>query len=192
MPRLARFNWYQDEIIPRAGELWQFQVKLKQPRGSANPVGFDFAAWQFVRGIDVSGYIRNSVLNTKIGSASGLSVNSWRSALASAIDQSCGSCEHRGLIKALALGFRGDIPKPEKGLLQSTGTAHLLAISGLHIGMVALIFYGIGRYCWRLVLYRTGLNRAQTASLLALGAALSYAALAGFNRLHRYWRLALL
>ena len=181
MPRRARFNWYQDKIIPRAGELWQFQVKLKQPRGSANPVGFDFAAWQFVRGIDVSGYIRNSVLNTKIRSASGLSVNYWRTALASAIDRSCASCEHRGLIKALALGFRGDIPKPEKRLLQSTGTAHLLAISGLHIGMVALIFYGLGRYCWRLGLYRTGLNRAQTASLLALGAALSYAALAGFS-----------
>ena len=43
MPRLARLNWYQDEVIPRAGELWQFQVKLKQPRGRANPAGFDFA-----------------------------------------------------------------------------------------------------------------------------------------------------
>ena len=180
-PRLARFNWYQDKITPRAGELWQFQVKLKQPRGTANPAGFDFAAWQFVRGIDVGGYIRDSALNMKIRSASVFSVNYWRTELASAIDRDCGNCEHRGLIKALALGFRGDIGNSEKNLLQSSGTAHLLAISGLHIGMVALIFYRLGRYCWRLGLYRTGLNRLQTASLLALGAAFSYAALAGFS-----------
>ena len=181
IPRLARFNWYQDQVTPRAGELWQFQVKLKQPRGRANPAGFDFAAWQFVKGIDVNGYIRNSVLNTKIRSASVVSVNYWRMALASAIDRNCSSCEHRGLIKALALGFRGDINDSQKRLLQSSGTAHLLAISGLHIGMVALLFYGLGRCCWRLGLYRTDLSRAQTASLFALGAALSYAALAGFS-----------
>jgi competence protein ComEC len=181
IPRLARFNWYQDQVTPRAGELWQFQVKLKQPRGRANPAGFDFAAWQFVRGIDVTGYIRDSVINTKIRSTSVISVNYWRTALASAIDRNCSSCEHRGLIKALALGFRGDINDSQKRLLQSSGTAHLLAISGLHIGMVAILFYGLGRCCWRLGLYRTDLSRAQTASLFALGAALSYAALAGFS-----------
>ena len=181
MPRLARFNWYQDKVTPRAGELWQFQVKLKQPRGLANPAGFDFVAWQFVRGVDVTGYIRDSALNTKILPASVLSVDYWRTALASVIDRDCANCAHRGLIKALALGFRGDIGDPEKHLLQSSGTAHLLAISGLHIGMVALLFYALGRCCWRLGLYRSGLNRAQTASLFALGAALSYAALAGFS-----------
>ena len=181
MPRLARFNWYQDKVVPRAGELWQFEVKLKQPRGKANPAGFDFAAWQFVSGIDATGYIRDSTRNTKIRAASVIKVNYWRAALAAAIDRYCSSCEHRGLIKALALGFRGDISDSEKRLLQSSGTAHLLAISGLHIGMVALLFYGIGRVCWRMGLYRTGLNRAQTASILAISAALGYAALAGFS-----------
>ena len=181
MPRLARFNWYQNKVIPRAGELWQFEVKLKQPRGMANPAGFDFAAWQFVSGIDATGYIRDSTHNTKIRAASVINVNYWRAALAAAIDRDCSSCEHQSLIKALALGFRGDINDSERRLLQSSGTAHLLAISGLHIGMVALLFYGIGRYCWALGLYRTGLNRAQTASLLAISAALGYAALAGFS-----------
>jgi competence protein ComEC len=181
IPRLGRFNWYQSKVTPRAGELWQFQLKLKQPRGRANPAGFDFAAWQFVRGIDVTGYIRSSTLNTKIRSASGTSINYWRTVLASSIDQNCNSCAQRGLIKALVLGFRGDIDEAQKHLLQSSGTAHLLAISGLHIGMVALVFYGLGRCCWPLGLYRTGLNRMQTASLLAISAALSYAALAGFS-----------
>ncbi len=181
MPRLARLNWYQNEVVPLAGELWEFQVKLKQPRGKLNPAGFDSEAWQFARGVDVTGYVRGSSLNRKLTSASWLSADYWRMRLALDIDRSCNRCEHRGLIKALALGFRGDIPVTQKRLLQSSGTAHLLAISGLHIGMVSLLFYGVGRFCWRLGLYRSGLNRSQTASLLAILGALSYAALAGFS-----------
>ena len=181
MPRLVRLNWYQDSVVPRAGELWQFEAKLKQPRGRANPAGFDFAAWQFVKGIDATGYIRTSTLNTKIRSASMLSVNHWRTLLATAIDQNCGSCQYTGLIKALVLGFRGDIGEAQTQLLQATGTAHLLAISGLHIALVALVFFTIGRLVWRLGLYRTGLNRPQSAALISMSAALGYAALAGFS-----------
>ena len=45
-------------------------------------------------------------------------------------------------LKALALGYRGDIDAATRASLQATGTAHLLAISGLHIGMVAALFSG--------------------------------------------------
>lgn len=181
MPRLARLNWYQDQRIPLAGERWVFEAKLKQPIGALNPAGFDFEAWLFSRGVDVTGYVRESVANRKLESAAMTSANYWRMHIASDIDRGCGNCEHRGLIKALALGFRGDIPIAQKHLLQSSGTAHLLAISGLHIGIVTLLFYGLGRHCWRLGLYRGGLNRAQVAWLLALAAALGYSALAGFS-----------
>ncbi len=181
MPRLARLNWYQDQRVPRAGERWVFEAKLKQPIGTLNPAGYDYEARQFTRGIDVTGYIRDSVANRKLESAAMTSANYWRTRIALDIDRSCSSCEHRGLIKALALGFRGDIPITQKHLLQSSGIAHLLAISGLHIGIVTLLFYGLGRHCWRLGLYRSGLNRAQIAWLFAIVAALGYAALAGFS-----------
>ena len=181
MPRLLRLNWYQDEVVPQAGERWQFEVKLKQPRGLLNPGGFDFEAWQFGRGIDASGYIRNSALNTRLGPASPLQVDYWRMRLVSAIDDYCHGCSHHGLIKALSLGFRGDISAADKALLQSSGTAHLLAISGLHVGMVAFLVFAIGRYGWRLGLRPGGLNRIQMASSMAIVAACGYAALAGFS-----------
>ncbi|MCP4877492.1 MAG: DNA internalization-related competence protein ComEC/Rec2 [Gammaproteobacteria bacterium] len=181
LPRLARINWYQDERVPLPGELWQLQVKLKQPRAMLNFAGFDFEAWQFKRGIDASGYVRASKLNLKLEPASWRDLDQWRSYVAAAIDRYCAGCENRGLIKALALGFRGDIKASQTSLLQTTGTAHLLAISGLHIGMVSFLFYGLGRFGWRLGLYRSGLNRVQLASLCALLAALGYSALAGFS-----------
>ena len=46
------------------------------------------------------------------------------------------------MIKALSLGYRADIPRSHADLLRVTGTAHLLAISGLHIGMVAFLCQG--------------------------------------------------
>ena len=181
LPRLMRLNWYQDEIVPRAGERWQFEVKLRQPRGLSNPDAFDFAAWQFSQGIDASGYIRHSRLNLKLQPAHAGQVAYWRTRLASSIDDYCGDCRQRGLIKALALGYRADIGERALRLLRDSGTAHLLAISGMHIGLVALFGFALGRLCWHAGLRPAGLNRLHTAAWVAMPAAVVYAALAGFS-----------
>lgn len=44
---------------------------------------------------------------------------------------------HRGLLRALALGDRSDVDSATRALLRRTGTSHLLAISGLHVGLLA-------------------------------------------------------
>ena len=181
MPRRISLNWYQGRQLPKAGERWQFLVRLRQPRGQLNPAGFDYEAWQFVQGIDASGYVLNSQLNRRLAPASPASVSAWRSRLADNIERDCEGCRHAGLIKALAVGFRGDIDHASRELLQSTGTAHLLAISGLHIGMVAFLCFGAGRYLWRYAGYRSGINQREMASLLALCGAIAYAAMAGFS-----------
>ncbi len=181
MPRRLRLNWYQTAQLPIAGEHWQFLVRLKQPRGRLNSAGFDYEAWQFVLGVDGAGYVVNSQLNRRLGEASPFNLDRIRASLAANIDRDCEHCRQRGLIKALALGYRSDIDSRVRDLLQSTGTAHLLAISGLHIGMVAMLFYTLGRGCWRACGYRSGINRRGFASLLAMVAALAYAALAGFS-----------
>ena len=150
MPRRVSLNWYQSKQLPMAGERWQFLVRLRQPRGQLNPAGFDYEAWQFVQGIDARGYVLDSKLNQRLSPASPVSISGLRQRLAANIERDCEACRHSGLIKALAVGFRGDIDPSSRQLLQSTGTAHLLAISGLHIAMVAFLLFGAGRYIWRL------------------------------------------
>jgi competence protein ComEC len=44
--------------------------------------------------------------------------------------------EHEGLLEGLALGRRERVPEATRELLQRTGTQHLLAVSGLHVGLV--------------------------------------------------------
>lgn len=52
---------------------------------------------------------------------------------------------------ALAVGERGAVPAEIKLLLQQTGTSHLMAISGLHISLVAMIGWGLARGMQRLL-----------------------------------------
>ena len=180
-PKRARFNWYRAKQQPLAGELWQFQVRIRKPTGLLNPAGFDYERWQFVNAIDASGYVVAARENRRLAEAPRFSLTGLRSELASRIDTDCAHCRHAGLIKALTLGLRADIDNDTRSTLQASGTAHLLAISGLHIGMVALLFFALGQKLWRLGGYRWGINRRTLASVCALLAALFYAGLAGFS-----------
>jgi competence protein ComEC len=50
---------------------------------------------------------------------------------------------HRGLLRAFVTGDRREVTDAETALLRDTGTTHLLSVSGLHVGMVALFVAGI-------------------------------------------------
>ena len=56
-----RLSWYHgrwdepEEIRP--GQIWQLTVRLKRPRGFANPKGFDYHAWLLGNGIYATGYV---------------------------------------------------------------------------------------------------------------------------------------
>jgi competence protein ComEC len=126
LPRLLRLNWYQRRLLPLPGELWRFEVKLKAPTGFLNPGGFDYERWQFVKGIDGSGYIRQSILNSRLAPAPWWSLARWRGRLATSIDNFCNSCTSIGLIKALGIGYRGDIPASQNSILRDSGRIKFL------------------------------------------------------------------
>ncbi len=181
LPKKIRLSWYRGQQLPQAGQRWQLLVKLRQPNGFQNPGGFDYERWLFVKGIAATGYVKKSDLNYKLADADWFNIDHFRLQVVKAIDRACNNCQHHGLFKALVVGFRGDIPRHQDKLLRDTGTAHLLAISGLHIGMVAGLFYFIGGFFWRRLLHRLPFNRLECSALLSMTAALIYAALAGFS-----------
>ena len=53
--------------------------------------------------------------------------------------------EHGGLLWSLLSGDRSFISKETVELLRKTGTAHFLAISGMHIGLISALVYGVAR-----------------------------------------------
>ncbi len=181
LPKLIRLSWYHSERVLRAGERWQLRVKLKFPRGYQNPGGFDYERWLFVKRIGASGYVKASKINRLLKPPVPWNIDQWRSRIGQGPARYCADCSTTGLIKALTIGYRADIPNRHRKLLQDTGTAHLLAISGLHIGLISALFFYLGRGLWQFGGYRFGINRLQFAASLGFGAGLIYAALAGFS-----------
>lgn len=87
-----------------------------------------------------------------------------------------------GLLRALVLGDRTGISTQQWALFSATGTTHLMVISGLHIGFVALSAYwlvNLGSRASTWFLLRCPAQRA--GAMAAIIAALIYAMLAGFS-----------
>lgn len=180
LPRLVRLSWYDSHRRPRAGEVWQLRVRLKRPHGFLNPGGFDYEAWLFEQGIRATGYVRNSSANQRLRPAAA-GVPRLRQALREHIQTLLGDNHSSALVRALAVGDRTGLKPADWDRLRATGTSHLLAISGLHIGLVAALMYLLIRGLWSLSTAATRWLPAQRIAIAGgLLAAGSYAALSGF------------
>ncbi len=51
--------------------------------------------------------------------------------------------EEAGIVRALLLGYRHELPEEHHRLFASTGTLHIFAISGLHVGVMSLLIMGV-------------------------------------------------
>lgn len=173
-------SWYGGPSL-RAGERWQLTLRVKPPRGFVNPGGFDYQLWLMRQGVDATGYVRAAPDNRRLEAPSVASLSHWRERARRWLEER-GGLHHRGLMQALLIGDRSALGPERWTLLQRTGTNHLLAISGLHVGMVALAGLWLGNMlgrCLNIVCHRA--PSPLLGQVLALVFALGYSALAGFS-----------
>lgn len=188
VPTRIRLSWYQrqeDRVskLIRAGDKWQFTVRLKPPRNFANPGAFNYSGWLLQKKILSIGYIRNKsdnkLLETKFSS---YPVQRFRQSLRNQLLASNIDAHFQPFLLALVIGDRGDMSAGDWAVLKNTGTVHLMAISGLHIGLIAGLVFFLGRTAWSTIPYLTLRFAApRAAAILSWLSALSYAALAGFS-----------
>lgn len=145
VPTRIRLAWYDSQIRPLPGELWQFVVRLKRRNGFANPGGFDYEGHLFRQGIGATGYIRNDERNVRVAPASAryavVRVRAWlaqRQAVALSNDRML------GIVQGLAIGDTQAMSADQWRVFAATGTTHLMAISGLHISMIAALAAWLG------------------------------------------------
>lgn len=177
-----RLNWYQTpDIVPAAGERWQLTVRLRKPFGMQNPGAFDYEGWLFREGIAATGYVRPDPANGRLEAAPRYSVNHLRMQIAEQL-QHQGNSEFTPLLQGLSVGLRDQMTTEQWQILQKTGTSHLLAISGLHIGLAAGIGFFMGRWLWSLSTRRLlSLPAMHAGAISAIAFALAYALLAGLS-----------
>jgi len=177
-----RLYWYGRGRQVRAGQQWQFRVRLKRPHGFMNPGGFDYESWLFQQGVQATGYIRKDEHNQRLGEQVSTSIVSVRQDMRTRLLEQLGSDASTGLILALALGDRSKITPEQWEILKQTGTGHLLAISGLHIGLVATLGFWLGRWLASASVHLTNRIPGQLFGAgLGFLLALIYALLAGFT-----------
>jgi competence protein ComEC len=183
------------QVLP--GQRWQLTVRLKRPHGNANPHGFDYEVWLLEQRLRATGSVRpegqsqqrdrNHLLNDFVWSPSNVITyaRSWlRTRILTALPGP--GQPYAGVIVALVVGDQRAIEGSDWTIFNRTGIGHLVAISGLHITMVAGLFAALASFLWRRSFY-TGaqlpllLPAPKVAVLAGLVAALLYVLLAGFG-----------
>ena len=178
LPKRLRLSWYYHQGKVHSGEQWQLTVRLKPPHGMQNPGGFDYEKWLYQQGVHATGYIRKNQLNRRIGTVSS-GVDTVREQLLSSLSQLPNNT-YQGLLQALTIGHKSAITQDQWQVLRRTGTSHLMAISGLHVGMVAgLVFVVVRRLLPTFILKH--ISAPQIAALFSLLVAGFYTLLAGFS-----------
>ena len=119
--------------------------RLRSPQPARNPGGFDARTYYASRGVyalmsvrDAAGY-RVTLRNRSI---------SWQTAviepLRERIDESIDRTmrgDSAALLKGILLGERRQLPEDLIDTFRTIGLAHILAVSGLHVGLITLVVF---------------------------------------------------
>lgn len=166
-----------------AGDRFQGRVRLYFPHGWHNQTGPDRARFALARRLDARGVL--VAVDGPVRAAGGL--HAFRERLADRLRRRLAASPlGAAVIPALVAGDRRGLDPGLREHFQATGTAHLLAISGLHLTLVTGLLWFAGRWllaplCWWLWPATRRLALQQLAWAPALAGGLGYAALAGFS-----------
>ncbi|WP_261389810.1 DNA internalization-related competence protein ComEC/Rec2 [Ferrimonas balearica] len=164
-------GWYGGPLLAQ-GQRYRLDVVLKSPSGVLNQGGGNARRRLLAEGVVATGYVRQGQLVEDS--------RHWRGALADALAQQVAELPRGDLLRALVLGDRRGIGADRWEALRASGLIHLVAISGLHLSIVALWVLGVGQKVLPRI-WPSPSGAGQGALwLLCAGLVVSYAALAGY------------
>ena len=179
LPQRMRVSWFAPPVDPLIGEVWELELRLKRPRGSFNPGVFDYESWLFREKYHATGYVVAGPRNRLLWSGTASVVDEFRDRFARRARIAAGSDSAAAVLAAVGTGARHLVTREQWDRFAASGTTHLMAISGLHVGLAALaafvVAFGI-----------SGLTMSQQnhyAAALVAGAlfGVGYALVSGFG-----------
>ncbi len=176
-------------MVPSAGtgpgDLVRIRAVLRRPPPPAMPGGFDFQRHAHFRGISAIGY---GVGPLQVINAGAAHTDNWRHQLGRFRDDvtrrilSDTPSQENAVAAALLTGHRGHLNEDTLRIMRDAGIAHLLAISGLHIGLVAGLCFSLVRLALCcLPRLSDRVDAKKIAAMAAMLAAFAYALLAGWT-----------
>jgi len=169
-----------------SGDPVSFNASLRRLDNNGNPGEFDYAAYLRNRGFRAAAFLRkaSSVKIEEHRADRGLvtRADALRGEIAAWMDASISDAQDAALLKALTIGLRKGISDEIQQTFARGGTAHLLSISGLHLGVIALLSFMLMMRMTRLLPRLTWrFSAEQTAALATLLPLWGFALLAGLR-----------
>jgi competence protein ComEC len=178
--------------VTAVGDLPQFAVgdelrlksRIRLITNFKNPGGFDYRRFMAFKSIRATAYVqgdRIAVVDRNQTSGILQIISKVRNTFSDLIDRS-GDVEARAVLKALIVGDRTQISPEMRQAFNRAGVGHLLAISGLHIGIVATVAFVLFQALMvriKPLLWRAATRK--TAALLSLLPVFIYGLIAGFS-----------
>ncbi len=163
----------------------RFPARLRAFRNFNNPGSYDYEEAMRIRGYSCAASISDGRRVVLMGPGTlgwtGDLLERLRGPLRTWIGNKLPQPE-QGLVQALLLGEKQGIPPPLREAFQAAGLAHVLAVSGLHVGLVAWLAFNAIRWIlsrsYRLLL---AVDVQKVTALLTCAPVTAYALLAGFH-----------
>jgi competence protein ComEC len=179
LPPRSRVSWFEPPLSPSIGDVWQFELRLKKPRALSNPGVFDIEAWLFRQKIHATGYVVSGKRNHRLQTGTESAIDGFRRRFVARAALAAESPEVSAVLAAVAVGARHQITRTQWNRYALSGTSHLMAISGLHVGLAATVAFLLARAS--IGVLRIGGNAQIGAIVIGALAAAAYAIVSGFG-----------
>jgi competence protein ComEC len=177
VPGRIRINWFEPDAEIRLGDVWHLELRLRRPRGTANPGVFDYETWLFRERIAATAYVVDSRRNALIRSGDLGPIDRLRRRAVERTVAVVTEPDRAAVLSAISVGARHLVAREQWDRYARTGTTHLMAISGLHVGMVAAAGYFLAAVISGIFI--RGSNHHRTSTVVALCFAIAYSVVSG-------------
>jgi len=181
----CRLTIYRNARTFHPGDKIHFPARLGLFKNFNNPGGFNYASYMRWKGFDCSASVSDGRMVVPMGMAKLGFPRGWiEGARKSAKEFLWENLppENAGILVALILGERQRISNSFRDRLNRSGLGHILAVSGLHIGLVALLAFSLFKtllsFSSRISL-KTDIRKV--SALLSMVTVIMYTALTGFR-----------
>lgn len=179
LPPRSRVRWFEPPQLVEIGDIWEFELRLQRPRGHSNPGVFDTEGWLFRQKIHASGYVVNGKRNRKLHSATEGAIDGFRQRFIARTAAASDAAGVAAVLAAVGVGARQQISHEQWRSYALSGTSHLMAISGLHVGLSATFAFVLARVLFGLARVAGNAHTAAIAS--GVFAAALYATVSGLG-----------
>lgn len=180
--QLSAFN--QHVLGLKVGDFVQVRARLEPISGPVIPDGYDFRRAGYFKGISARGFLLGEAVpflefSDRQGPSLRDRLNRLRSYISERISEALPG-QGGALASALLVGQRAGIAEEVQQALRSSGLAHILAISGLHMALITSLIFGSVRILGAFASdFSARHDVKKIAAATALMGALIYLALSG-------------